>query len=210
MRSDVAVRIRDAMKQAGVNFVATLPENNLEPLVALFRDDADVIHVPLAREEEGIGVCTGAYLGGKVPGAIMMDAGLLACSNALTVLANQAGIPMLLVVGYSGGLGERYFMHTPLGRVVEPVISALGIVCTVADRADVGAGKIARANVLAHSSKRPVVVLLDDECLRQRCAEAGRENAARFDWPVVTERVLKIYADILGGGANQLPGRASA
>jgi sulfopyruvate decarboxylase subunit alpha len=155
------------MQQAGVNLVASLPENNLEPLVSLFRDAPDVIHVPLAREEEGIGVCTGAYLGGKVPAMIMMDAGLLACSNALTVLAGQAGIPMLLLVGYSGGLGEPYFMHTPLGRVLEPLLGALGVVYTLADRPEEVGDKIVRANTLAHSSKRPVVVLLDGECLRQ-------------------------------------------
>lgn len=112
-------------------------------------------------------MCAGAYLGGKVPAMIMMDAGLLACSNALTVLAVQAGIPMLLLVGYSGGLGEPYFMHTPLGRVVEPLLNALGLVYTVAERADTVGDKLVRANTLAHSSKRPVVVLLDGECLRQ-------------------------------------------
>ena len=167
VRSEVAVRIRDAMKQAGVDFVATLPENNLEALIALLRDDPDLLHVPLAREEEGIGVCTGAYFGGKVPAMVMMDAGLLASANALTVLAGQAGIPMLLLVGYSGGLGERFFMHTPLGRVIEPTIQALGIVHTVVERAEDVGRQIERANVLAHSSKRPVVVLLDDECLRE-------------------------------------------
>ena len=167
MRADVAAQIREGLRQAGVNFVATLPENNLEPLVGLFRDASDIVHVPLAREEEGIGVCAGAYLGGKVPAMIMMDAGLLACSNALTVLAGQAGIPMLLLVGYSGGLGERYFMHTPLGRVVEPLLGALGLVYTVAERVDDAIDKIVRANTLAHSSKRPVAVLLDGECLRQ-------------------------------------------
>jgi phosphatidyl-myo-inositol alpha-mannosyltransferase len=51
--------------------------------------------------------------------------------------------------------------------------------------------------------------LLEDQCLRKRCAEAGRANAARFDWPVVTERVLKIYSEILGGTGIRLPGCAS-
>jgi sulfopyruvate decarboxylase subunit alpha len=167
VRPDVAITLHDALKAAGVDFVASLPENNLEPLIACFRADPDVVHVPLAREEEGIGVCAGAYLGGKVPALIMMDAGLLTCANALTVLAIQAGIPMLLVVGYSGGLGERYFMHTPLGPVVEPVLRALGLVYTVLERAADAPRQLARANTLAHSAKRPVVVLLDDECLRQ-------------------------------------------
>jgi phosphatidylinositol alpha-mannosyltransferase len=41
--------------------------------------------------------------------------------------------------------------------------------------------------------------LLEDACLRRRCAEAGRATAARFDWPVVADQVLRLYAEILGG-----------
>ncbi len=41
--------------------------------------------------------------------------------------------------------------------------------------------------------------LLDDARLRQRCAEAGRRAAARFDWPAVADQVLRVYGEILGG-----------
>jgi phosphatidyl-myo-inositol alpha-mannosyltransferase len=41
--------------------------------------------------------------------------------------------------------------------------------------------------------------LLDDACLRRRCAEAGRATAAEFDWPVVANQVLRVYDEILGG-----------
>ena len=41
--------------------------------------------------------------------------------------------------------------------------------------------------------------LLDDACLRRRCADAGRETAARFDWPLVADQVLSVYREILGG-----------
>jgi len=52
--------------------------------------------------------------------------------------------------------------------------------------------------------------LLEDECLRKRCAEAGRASAAQFDWAQVTDRVLRIYSEILGGTGSRLPGCASA
>jgi phosphatidylinositol alpha-mannosyltransferase len=48
--------------------------------------------------------------------------------------------------------------------------------------------------------------LLADRELRARCAEAGRQQAARFDWPVVTARVLAIYDELrgnAGGGASR-------
>jgi phosphatidyl-myo-inositol alpha-mannosyltransferase len=41
--------------------------------------------------------------------------------------------------------------------------------------------------------------LLEDAQLRRRCAEAGRATAARFDWPVVADQVLRVYDEILGG-----------
>jgi phosphatidylinositol alpha-mannosyltransferase len=41
--------------------------------------------------------------------------------------------------------------------------------------------------------------LLDDACLRRRCGEAGRETAARFDWPLVADQVLGVYREILRG-----------
>jgi phosphatidylinositol alpha-mannosyltransferase len=48
--------------------------------------------------------------------------------------------------------------------------------------------------------------LLADPALRGRCAEAGRQQAARFDWAAVTARVLAIYDELrgsAGGGARR-------
>jgi phosphatidylinositol alpha-mannosyltransferase len=56
--------------------------------------------------------------------------------------------------------------------------------------------------VLAERATR----LLGDRELRARAAEAGRQQAARFDWPVVTARVLAIYDELrgsAGGGASR-------
>jgi glycosyltransferase involved in cell wall biosynthesis len=50
--------------------------------------------------------------------------------------------------------------------------------------------------------------LLADRELRARCAEAGRQQAARFDWPAVTARVIAIY-DELRGSAGSGARRAS-
>jgi phosphatidylinositol alpha-mannosyltransferase len=40
-------------------------------------------------------------------------------------------------------------------------------------------------------------LLLDDAAVRQRCSEAGRATALRFDWPVVADQVLRVYQEIL-------------
>lgn len=40
--------------------------------------------------------------------------------------------------------------------------------------------------------------LLDDDALRARMGAAGRETALRYSWPDVAERVLAVYARVLG------------
>src|SRR5580704_5495580 len=60
-----AEKIISALRRAGVNFVASLPDASLVPLVEGLDKDNEIIHVPLSREEEGVGICAGANLGGK-------------------------------------------------------------------------------------------------------------------------------------------------
>ena len=67
MKREVATEIVDSLKAAGVDFVASLTEANLHDLVIALGEDKAIHHVPVTREEEGIGICAGAYLGGKKP-----------------------------------------------------------------------------------------------------------------------------------------------
>ena len=52
--------------------------------------------------------------------------------------------------------------------------------------------------------------LLVDEAARRRCAEAGRRTAARFDWTVVTDQVLALYARLRAGGSEPQSAARSA
>ena len=104
-----ADKIIRALKRAGINFVASLPDASLAPLVQGFDKDNDIIHVPLSREEEGVGVCMGANFAGKRCALMMQNAGLLNSCNALTTTARQIEVPMLLLVLYAGALNDMAF-----------------------------------------------------------------------------------------------------
>ena len=146
------------IKQSGIDFIVSVPDTNLAELITLLEADAEVAHVPVGREEEGIGVCVGAYLGGKRPAMLMQNAGLLNSCNALTTTGMQFGIPLVLLVYYAGDMGDSAF-HT-LGIVTEPVLQGLGIKYAVArDPADVRR-QIAETVTSAYASKRPVALLL--------------------------------------------------
>src|SRR5437867_6916326 len=118
-------QILAGLKEAGINLITSVPDINLLDLINLLYEDKDVTHMPVGREEEGIGVCTGAYLGGRRVAMLMQNGGLMNSCNGLTTTALQFGIPILLLVYYAGDMGDNAF-HM-LGLVTEPVLQALDI-----------------------------------------------------------------------------------
>jgi len=114
--------------------------------------------VPVGREEEGIVVCAGAHLCGKKTAMLMQNGGLLNSCNGLTTTALQFGIPILLLVYYAGDIGDNAF-HM-VGLVTEPVLAGLGIKTIVMRDPTKVKQEIAGAVASAHSSKRPVALLL--------------------------------------------------
>jgi len=165
---EAARTIWSGLKTAGINLVATLPDVNLAELLRAVEEDRDVVHVPLCREEEGIGVCAGAYLVGKKCAAIMQNGGFFNSNNAIVSTLLQYQIPLLLLIYYAGDVGDRTFSTS--GAMTEPVLQALGIRYYVMRRAQEAAELIKRAQILAEDSKRPVALLLTKEVLGRRPA----------------------------------------
>ena len=64
-----SLAVYQGMKRAGINFATSVPCVNLQELLALVSGDPEIIHVPVTREEEGVGICAGAWMGGRRAGA---------------------------------------------------------------------------------------------------------------------------------------------
>lgn len=158
-----AAAIVAGLKKAGIDFVATLPDEKMLEVIRAVEQDPELKHVPLCREEEGIGICAGAYLAGKKTALIMQNAGFLNSCNALITTSMQLQIPSLLVIYYAGDRGDRGF--TTLGAVTEPVLNAMGIRNYVLRRADEIDEILSGAQMLADDSKKPVAVLLTKSVL---------------------------------------------
>ena len=157
-RAQVGGAIIEALKSAGVDCLVSVPDFNFVDLLKQVDADPGLRHVPVAREEEGIGVCVGAYLGGLQPAMAMQNAGLLNSCNALTTTALQFEIPILMVVWYAGDFGDTAFMR--LGEVTEGILEGLGIRYLVPRTFDELGPAVAKAKKLADYSKRPVAVLV--------------------------------------------------
>ena len=166
--TEAAQSIVAGLRDAGINFVATLPDINLAELLRAVEEERDFIHVPLCREEEGIGICAGAYLVGKKCAAIMQNGGFFNSNNAIVSTLLQYQIPLLLMIYFAGDVGDRTFGST--GSMTEPVLQALGIRYYVMRDSEDAPELIRRAQILAEDCRRPVALLLTKEVLGRRPA----------------------------------------
>ena len=161
-----ATAILEGIKKAGIDLIASLPDINCLDLIDALERDAEIEHVPLCREEEGIGICAGARLVGKKPAFIMQNAGLLNSCNGIVTTGIQLELPMLLIVYYAGDIGDRGFAR--VGTATIPVLEALGVRHYVLRNAEEIDWTFKNAWILAEDSSRPVAVLLTKDVLGKR------------------------------------------
>jgi sulfopyruvate decarboxylase subunit alpha len=142
------------------DFVASLVQDDICEILRLLDREEGIMHIHLTREEEGFGICAGAYFAGKNPAIIMHNTGLLACSNAIYSLSIAHEIPVLLLVSYSGYFGEQNPWIAHPGLATESALNALGVKYWILGEPAEVSAVLKAAHQLMHASKRPVAVLL--------------------------------------------------
>jgi len=161
-----SLAIYQGLKRAGINFVTSVPCVNLQELLGLVSGDPDIIHLPVTREEEGVGICAGAWMGGRRPALLMQNSGLGNSINALASLDMLYGIPLLMIISHRGGKGESIIGQVPMGRLTVPLLDAMAIPHFEPSPAD-AEETVEEAWGLAAGGCHPVAVLLDLEFWRQ-------------------------------------------
>ena len=152
--------IYDALKDCGITLVSALPETWLVHLIRMADEDPAMTLVRLAKEEEGVGISTGAYLAGAKSAMLMQNHGFLAAINGIVSCAQLYRIPLLMLISQRGDFGERDPWQTEGGGVTEDLLRALRIPFSYLDRPDHVASRIAKAQTLALSANKPVALLL--------------------------------------------------
>ena len=121
-----ATQLYLGLKDGGIDFAVYLPDSTLPPVERLLRDDPDIQTVVCAREDEGIAIAVGAYLGGKTPVALMEGSGL-GYAGLILARAQIQRTPMLLVASRTRILDEAFDFHAASRLVGEGVLQGLGI-----------------------------------------------------------------------------------
>jgi sulfopyruvate decarboxylase subunit alpha len=157
-------RIVAGLKRAGIDLVASLPDKWLSDLIDAVADDPAFTHVRVTREDDGVGICAGAYLGGRKAALVCQNAGLLLATNVLAGYAYHHQIPFLILAAYRGRQDDGYYYQMYKGRVTVPVLDAIGLSHhLVAGPADLDL--IEEAAREADLARRPVVLLFTRRAL---------------------------------------------
>jgi sulfopyruvate decarboxylase subunit alpha len=161
MKQSDAELIGTALADAGFDFAATLPATQLHALQAWLAKSQRFMTVPATNEGEGVAICAGAWLGGKMPVIVLETSGILLSTYALMRCHATFGIPILTLSTYRGGLGDQewYAVHT--GAVLPQLLQSLRIPCKVVETVDEVATAFVDARRTMDSSLHPVSIVMD-------------------------------------------------
>jgi len=155
--------VADVLRRNDIRTFATVPDYIVSHVLEHLWNDAACRVVTVTREEEGVGLLSGAWLAGQRGALLMQNSGLGNSVNALASLSVATQIPIVLVISHRGDLGEFNPAQVPMGQATEAVLDALGIrhirPATVAELEAQGDGLVK----LAYTRSLPAAIILPAE-----------------------------------------------
>ncbi|WP_033296166.1 thiamine pyrophosphate-binding protein [Amycolatopsis jejuensis] len=122
----IADEVYAGLMDGGVDFCVSLPERVLTPVIELLAKNPAVESVICAREDEGMAIAAGAWLGGKTPVVAMEGSGVGYCGLILARM-RVCRIPALVLAGHSRVFGEEHDYHQASALAAEGVFRGLDI-----------------------------------------------------------------------------------
>jgi len=115
------------LKKQGFNFSTGVPCSILKNIINYLSVDPDIPYIPATREDEALGIATGAYLAGRKPIVLMQNSGLGSAINPLVSLDIIYKIPILLLISWRGYLGKDAPEHLVMGKATIKFLEDISI-----------------------------------------------------------------------------------
>ncbi|HYA29144.1 MAG TPA: thiamine pyrophosphate-binding protein [Acidobacteriota bacterium] len=165
MKDELAKRLVQGLKNAGIDFVTYLPETRLSQIVPLIRDDPEMTLIAASNEQEAVTIAAGATLGGKQAAVYMENTGIYVSSYSLLTVGKQLGVPLLLIVGYLGGVPDQRnsFLYAIIGKHTIPVLQGMEIGHQIIEDGANLEGRIKDAVRAANALRAPYALLFAGE-----------------------------------------------
>lgn len=124
MHEDIIIRL---LRDQGITLAALLPCDKAKDLFALLPGSFETCE--LLREEDGVGVCAGAYLAGRKPAMFIQSSGLGNMLNALLSLSRTYELPLPIIASWRGVYKETIPAQVPFNQALPGILKAADIPC---------------------------------------------------------------------------------
>ena len=110
-----------------VEFVTTVPCKQLAGVIDKVEECDDIYHIPANKEDEGMGLCAGAFMGGKRPAIIMQNTAIGVTINTLATLTQFYRMPLPMLISYRGELREPVACQVEMAVHTKALLAQLNI-----------------------------------------------------------------------------------
>ncbi len=143
-----------------VELVTTVPCKQLAGVIAEIDACEDILHIPANKEDEGIGICAGAFMGGKRSAIIMQNTALGVVVNTLVTLTQFYRLPLPMLISYRGELGEPVACQVEMAVHTKALLNQLHIP-TYHFHHEADAEELDRILQYTFMCNKPVAILTD-------------------------------------------------
>ncbi len=126
-KMSVNERIVDDFVANGVGFVTTVPCKQLAGVIEAVENRQEIRHVPANKEDEGMGLCAGAFMAGVRPAIIMQNTAIGVTINTLVTLTQFYRLPLPMLISYRGELGEPVACQVEMAVHTKALLAQLHI-----------------------------------------------------------------------------------
>lgn len=158
--ADVNQALLADLKANGADFFVSVPCKLLGGFISTLEQDNEITYRAVNREEEGLGICTGAYLAGRTPVMVMQNTGIGTLITSLCSLGNYYRLPFLMVVSHRGSPGEPIGAQVPMGTAVEQLLHTINVPTYMFSQPS-DTKKIGQLVPFASVAEGPVAAILD-------------------------------------------------
>jgi sulfopyruvate decarboxylase alpha subunit len=148
------------LKANDVKLIVYVPDRVFTPLIKAIHADTFFTTFAATREEEALGIISGAWMGGLRGAVLMQTSGFGTIPNALASLVVPSQIPALIFVSERGTLGEFNIGQALVCKAMRPVLDSLAVENITITRQDELAFIIDRSIKQAVATQAPVTFIL--------------------------------------------------
>ena len=161
---DLENEVIEIMKKYKIDYALTLPCAKIKRLLNLVAEKLH--HIPLSREEEGVGISTGIHLAGKKSVMMIQSGGIGNSLNALLSLAQIYEIPIPIIVSWRGVYKEKIEAQKPMGEYLPGIFDAVKLpYFIIEEKEDIN--KIDEAFSLTYERSIPVGIFISPKFWEQ-------------------------------------------